>query len=293
MQYADYTLWQRSLLGDGAEDGGVLAGQRDYWVAALAGLPQELALPADRPRPPEPSHKGGAVRFTLEPALHAGLLTVARDNGVTLFMVLQAALAALLTRLGAGTDIPLGIPVAGRGDEALHDLVGFFVNTLVLRIRTDGDPRFEELLARAREADLAAFEHQDVPFEWLVEVVNPVRSPARHPLFQVMLVSEDEVSTDDWGLTGLRAEAEPLGVDPAQFDLTVSFGQRRTSGKADGILLTVGYATDLFDRATMEAFAARLEHLLRHAAADPGQRLSGLDLLEGTSGSGSSGSRTA
>ncbi|HEY6309528.1 MAG TPA: amino acid adenylation domain-containing protein, partial [Streptosporangiaceae bacterium] len=152
VQYADYALWQRDLLGSGETDGdGLLAGQVQYWRGALAGLPDELTLPFDRPRPGELSGQGAQVRWQLaDPALHAVLVSLAREHRASVFMVLHAGLAALLSRLGAGPDIPVGAPVAGRTDEAVHDLVGFFVNTLVLRADLSGDPSFAELVGRAR-----------------------------------------------------------------------------------------------------------------------------------------------
>src|SRR6185437_4901493 len=165
--------------------------------------------------------------------------------GVTLFMVLQAGLAVLLARSGAGSDVPIGTVVAGRGDEALHDLIGFFVNTLVLRTDLSGDPSFAELVGRVRERDLAAFAHQDVPFERLVEVLNPVRSAAYHPLFQVALTSADDTS-QSWGAEGLRAWPEQLPV-AAKFDLSLVFRPRyMADGAAAGIRLALEYAADLF-----------------------------------------------
>src|SRR5580658_7544836 len=275
VQYADYALWQRELFGADAA-GGVLAGQIQDWRQALAGLPDELALPYDRPRPPEPSQRGGMVRWQLaDAALHAALAGLAREHQATMFMILHAGLAALLSRMGAGTDIPLGAPVAGRTDEALHDLVGFFVNTLVLRADLAGDPTFAELLDRVRETVLAAQARQDVPFERLVEVLNPARSPARHPLFQVMIADEDVAATD-WHLPDLDVQDEPVPDVAAKFDLTLGFRQDRDTG---GISGSFEYAEDLFDQATVRALAGRLTRLLAQAAADPARPVSDLDVL--------------
>ncbi|SNS45136.1 non-ribosomal peptide synthetase, partial [Actinomadura mexicana] len=280
VQYADYALWQREVLGGEDDPGSVIAAQLAYWREALAGLPAELALPADRPRPPRATYRGAQHPFTLAPALHEALAALGRDHRASLFMVLQAALAGLFTRLGAGTDVPIGSPVAGRSDEALNDLVGVFVNTLVLRTDTSGDPTFAELLARVREADLAAFAHQDVPFERLVEVLNPQRSMARHPLFQAMISIQNDPSARV-ALPGLTVALEPVDPGVSRFDLALLVDERRdASGGPAGIACRLEYALDLFDPETAASMAARLERLLAQVAADPSLPLSAVDLLD-------------
>jgi nonribosomal peptide synthetase DhbF len=281
VQYADYALWQRDLLGAENDPASVMARQSAFWRETLAGLPEELALPFDRPRPAVVSHRGAAWPFTLDARVHAQICELARQAGVTPFMVVQAGLAALLTRLGAGPDIPLGTPVAGRTDRALDDLVGFFVNTLVLRTDTSGDPTFRELLARVRETDLSAFEHQDLPFERLVEILEPVRSLARHPLFQVMVILQNIVDAT-YDMPGLQVEeidgAEDTGT--AKFDLNFVFKEvRGPDGQPMGMPAAVEYATDLFDERTVEVVADRLVRLLDAVTADPGIPLSGIEIL--------------
>ncbi|WP_165975758.1 non-ribosomal peptide synthetase [Actinomadura rubrisoli] len=277
VQYADYALWQREVLGDPADPASVLARQARFWTGALAGLPEELALPTDRPRPAVASYRGGTVERVLPAGLVQRIRDLAAGSGATTFMVMQAALSALLHRLGAGDDIPLGSPAAGRDDEALQDLVGFFVNTLVLRADVSGDPAFAELLDRVRSFDLAAFAHQDMPFERLVEVVNPPRSLARHPLFQVMLGYQNLSGGND-SLFGLDTRPEPFGTAAAKFDLDLNVIEY--SG-ATGMELVLEYAADLFDASTAELLLARLEALLAQVTADPGRPVSDIDLLTG------------
>ncbi|MGW0184084.1 condensation domain-containing protein, partial [Nocardia sp. NPDC003345] len=185
VQYADYSIWQRELLGDESDPESLAAEQVDYWRTALAGVPDQLDLPADRPRPAVQSYAGGRVPVAIDAATHAALQRVAQQQGATLFMVVHSALAVLLSRMSGTDDITIGTPMAGRGEQALDDLIGMFVNTLVFRTEVDRGKSFADLLARQREVDIAALAHADVPFERLVEVLNPVRSQARHPLFQV------------------------------------------------------------------------------------------------------------
>ena len=253
VQYADYTLWQHQVLGRENDPESAIARQLAFWTGSLKDLPEEIELPTDRPRSGVASYRGDNVLLHIGAKLHRGLLALARDSQASLFMVLQAALAALLTRLGAGTDIPIGSPIAGRTDSALDDLVGFFVNTLVLRTDTSGNPSFRELIARVRATNLAAYGHQDLPFERLVEVLNPPRSLSRHPLFQVMLALQNNAAVS-LELPGLSASAEPVATASAKFDLSVSLGEQRAAdGSPAGIGGVIEYATDLFDRQSVEA----------------------------------------
>jgi amino acid adenylation domain-containing protein len=281
VQYADYALWQQDLLGTEDEPDSELSRQLAYWRAALADMPTELALPTDRPRPAVPGHAAGFAPVDLPADLHAAVAAVARRHGVTVFMVLQAGLAVLLSKVGAGTDLPIGSVVAGRTDEALDDLIGFFVNTLVLRTDVSGDPTFTELLGRVRELDLAAFSHQDVPFERVVEAVNPARSAARHPLFQVMLVLQN-AGSGELSLPGLEVTAQPFDLRTAKFDLTLGLQENFTDDHAPaGITGGLEYALDLFDRHTADLLAARFTRLLTALATSPDAPIGQADILSG------------
>ncbi|MGW3269754.1 non-ribosomal peptide synthetase, partial [Streptomyces sp. NPDC001056] len=274
VHYADYALWQREMLGEEGDPDSVLNRQSAFWRQALAGAPELLELPTDRPRPAVSGYGGAAVPFTIDAELHTRLTEVAKARGCTLYMVLQAAFAALLTRLGAGTDIPIGSAVAGRGDDALTDLVGFFVNTLVLRTDTSGDPTFAELLDRVRESDLAAYAHQDLPFERLVEILNPPRSLSHHPLFQVMLVLQNN-DQHDASLHDLDVHEVPIAQSSAKIDLALTVGEARGGGLAGAL----EYATDLFDQATAESVCQWLTSMLTALAHDPEGRISEADIL--------------
>lgn len=279
VQYADYTCWQRDLLGSENDENSLVTQQLDFWKETLGDLPDQLELPADYPRPAESSYRGETACFYIKPELHRRLLDFARENGASLFMVLQSGLAALLTRLGAGTDIPVGSPIAGRNDDALGNLVGLFINTLVLRTDTSDDPGFRELLNRVRKVDLDAYENQDLPFERLVEVLNPVRSRSRHPLFQIMLALHN-TPNPELAFPGLESSLQIHSTGSVKFDLMMElrelYAEDGTPGGLDGLL---EYSTDLFKRDTIRTFIERLLRLLENAVANPDQHIGRLEIL--------------
>ncbi|MDX3233994.1 condensation domain-containing protein, partial [Streptomyces sp. ME19-01-6] len=275
VQYGDYTLWQREVLGDESDPASVAAQQFGYWRQALAGVVQPLPLPTDRPRPPIASRNGDMVELPIEPALRDALEELARTHHATVSMVLQSALAVLLHRLGSGEDITLGCSIAGRTDEALADLVGFFVNTWVLRADVSGNPSFEKLLGRVREAALAAYNNQDAPFERLVELLNPERSTAYHPLFQVGFTWQSQARID-LDLPGLAGSLEGVRTGTAKFDLEFSFAH---DPDGPGMLCQLEFATDLFDRTTVEALGERFLRVLRQVLTEPGLPVAAVDVL--------------
>ncbi|MGC5665051.1 amino acid adenylation domain-containing protein [Micromonospora sp. WMMD723] len=279
VQYADYTLWQNELLGDHNDPDSLLARQLRYWTHQLSDAPTDLELPTDRPRPAVASYHGDYVAVQIPAALHVRLADLARRSGATLFMVLQAGMSALLNRLGGGDDILIGSPIAGRTDQSLDDLVGFFVNTLVLRTDLSDDPTFVELVAQVRDTSLAAYAHQDVPFEYLVERLNPPRSLGRHPFFGVMLALQN--ATDAvFEFPGLRVDVAPGRTGTAKFDLFFSLAEKRgPDGGPDGVSGVVEYASDLYDAATVRDLFGRWLQLLESAVADLDRPISRLELL--------------
>ena len=276
VQYADYAQWQADLLGERDREGSLIARQLAWWQQQLADLPEELLLPADHTRVSGPIAQGGRVCFTLSPSLHTNLVELARQAQASLFMVLQSGLSALLQRLGAGDDIPLGVPVAGRSSPLLERLVGFFVNTLVLRLSCADDPSFSTLLSRARQVALEAYAHQDLPFDQLVEVLAPPRVPGRQPLFQTMLVLHNEALAQP-RFDGLQVQIDDAPILPARFDLSFAFSAGAgIDGPLTGVL---DYNADRFEASTAEALCQRLVQLLEAAAEVPATPLSALPLL--------------
>ncbi|MGW2421034.1 amino acid adenylation domain-containing protein [Streptomyces sp. NPDC001709] len=273
VQYKDYTLWQRQLLGDEEDPESIAAAQLEYWRGELAGVPQPVQLPLDRPRPTAAGHDGGHVDFELDADLLAGIGKLAAERGGTAPMVAQAVLAVLLHHVGAGNDLTIGSPIEGRADEQLDDLIGFFANTWVLRVDLSGNPSFGELLEQVRDRALAAYDNQDVPFERLVELLGPDRTTAYQPLFQVMLAWQFEWSQIE--IPGLRVTPVPAGTGTAKFDLFFNIVPA-PSGGAYGRL---EYATELFDHATAKGLVDRYVRVLRQVVADPGTRLGGVDVL--------------
>jgi amino acid adenylation domain-containing protein len=282
IQYADYGLWQRTLLGSEGDPASIAATELEFWRETLAGVPAECTLPTDRSRPASPDSLGGIVNVEVGADTHRALLELARGSQATLFMALQAGLVALLNRLGAGEDIVLGTPVAGRDDEALDDIVGFFVNTLALRTDTSGEPSFRELLGRIRSNDLAAYAHQHTPFERVVEELQPVRSLSRHPLFQVMFVLQAAAAGSSAGesLGDLALRPLPVGTGAAKFDLTVGISETvDEQGRPAGLFGELEYATQLYDQASITALGSRYRQLLEAVVAEPDAPVASLDLL--------------
>lgn len=280
LQYADFAHWQGELLRD---ESGLIDAQRRYWIEQLAGLADDTGPRPDFPRPATANGSGDSVAFTVTPQVRAGLAALARDTGATEFMVLQAAVAVLLHLAGSGDDIPLGVPIAGRTDNALDNLVGFFVNVVVLRNRLAGNPTLREVVQRAREAALGAYAHSDLPFDRLVEALNPVRTLSRNPLFQVVVHVRDAAEVShvvDSGADGdLVFRTVMPTFDIAHADLSVNLFT--TAGAEDpgydGHLI---YRTDLYERATVARLAEWLGRVLEAMAAAPERTLREISLVD-------------
>ena len=271
LQYRDFSRWQRGWL-----KGEALTHQLDYWRSHLAGAPQVLELPTDRPRPPMESHRGANHPFSIPREMVERLHALSRREGASLFMVLMAAFDVLLWRYTGQEDLLVGIPVANRGRTELEGLIGLFVNTLVVRNDLSGNPTVQELLARVRERCLNAYEHQELPLETLVEDMHPARDLSRNPLFQVMLVLQN-APEQFFTMPGLSLS--PLEVDrgAAQLDLTLWVWE-----SPEGLNGSFEYATDLFERSTIQRMAGHWRALLEAMVAAPERRISELPLLTDT-----------
>ena len=278
VQMADYAIWQREVLGTVDDVDSVIGRQFGYWREQLAGVPDVLELPTDRPRPTVASGRGDRVGFEIPVPVGRRIDALARGRGVTPFMVVHAGLAVLLARLSASGDIAIATPIAGRGQAALDPVVGMFVNTLVLRTAVSAELTMDELLDCVKATDLDAFAHADVPFENIVEQLVPHAGQAYEPLAQVMLSFNPTGDLADLDLTlpGIEVRAVDPGQRAAQRDLTVSLVPGAGSGLWHGSL---GYATDLFDRSTMVVFAERFIRVLDALTADPAMAVGDVDIL--------------
>ncbi|WP_405165020.1 amino acid adenylation domain-containing protein [Nocardia sp. NBC_01499] len=279
VQYADYSLWQRDTIGDESIPNSPAAIQSAYWRTQLADLPDELSLPYDRRRPAMQSFRGGRAEIAIDAETHRALVELARTHNATLFMAIHAALMVLLARISGVQDIAVGTPIAGRGESELDDVIGMFVNTVVLRTLVDPGESFTDLLARQRAIDVDAFAHADVPFERLVEVLNPVRSTARHPLFQIML-SVDSTAPVQVDLPGLEVAAAAIDAGIAKWDLQFALTESYTADRRpDGLGLCLTYATDLFDAATAARIGDRFARVLSAVATDPAVIVGDIEIL--------------
>ncbi|WP_375773015.1 amino acid adenylation domain-containing protein [Archangium gephyra] len=270
VQYADYAAWQREWL-----KGEVLEEQLAWWKQALAGAPPALELPTDWPRPPVQSSRGALLKLALPPGVSGAVRKLSRGEGVTPFMTFLAAWYALLARYSGQTDLVVGTPISGRNRREVEGLIGFFANTLALRVDASGDVSFRDLVGRVRESCLGAYSHQDVPFEQLVDALQPVRDLSRTPLFQVMFLHQEAAPLSGLSLPGGVVEEFPFEPGVARFDLTLFV--RET---ADGLVSMWEYNTDLYDEATVARMAVHYARLLQAAVAQPKQRVSSLPLMD-------------
>ncbi|BDT92415.1 dimodular nonribosomal peptide synthase [Nocardia sputorum] len=273
VQYADYAIRQRRRLGGEDDAASIASRQLRYWSQVLDGLPDQLSLPTDRARPPRALHGASMVRLGIEVEKVSAIERLAHSHDATTFMVVHAALAALLSRLSGSSDIVIGTPIAGRGEPEFEKLVGMFVNTLALRIGVRGGESFGMLLDRVRRADLEAFDHADLPFERLVEELAPLRTVSRHPIFQVMLAFQN-LATDEFALQGLEVTRIELAQTRARFDLSVIVSRSST-----GMDIQLWYATDLFDLSTIEAFARYFDRILTAVTVDQSLSVGDIEIL--------------
>src|SRR5690606_26499483 len=275
VDYADYTLWHRELLGEDNDPGSLAAAQLAHWRAHLAGDPPPLELPG-RARPARRSARGDRLDSAVPAEVAAGVERLARQANVTSFMVLHAALAVLLARLSGSSDIVVGAPVAGRSERALAPLVGMFVNTIPLRTEVRTEETFTEFLRRVGEIDVEGFAHSDLPYERIVDHLDPRRGGEPDPLCRVYLAFENMLRPR-LELSGATVEILDPGPQAAKTDLVVTVAENAAAGS--DIPLRIDYAADLFDQATVEEFAARLNRVLAALVAEPGTRVGAVEVL--------------
>ncbi|MCK9802426.1 condensation domain-containing protein, partial [Pseudomonas sp. MAFF 302030] len=272
IQYADYAIWQRHWMEAGEQER-----QLGYWRQQLGDEQPVLELPLDRPRPAIQSHQGARLDLALDDELASGLRQLAQAQGVTLFMLLLASFQTLLSRYSGQSDIRVGVPIANRNRVETERLIGFFVNTQVLRAQVDGSMPFTALMQQVKDAALGAQEHQDLPFEQLVEALQPERSLSHSPLFQVMFNHQTAVRSATRPAANQSLSIEPLNweTQTTHFDLVLN-----TFEAQDGLWASLSYATDIFDSGTVEGLGRHWQTLLRAIVAQPGQFISELALLE-------------
>jgi amino acid adenylation domain-containing protein len=273
VQYADYTLWQRELLGAEDDPDSLISHQLAFWRETLRDMPQNISVPASR-QPAYESNDSESVIRELSENTQRKLKKLASSAGITMFMVAHAAIAILIARLTSAVDVPLGTIVSEREDEALSGLIGYFVNTVVLRTDLSGNPSFEEVVQRVREVDLAAFSNHDAPFEKVVEALNPARSRVESPLFQILFTYNRD-SVDDIQVEGITATRQTCETTQAKLDLDIEFHERQDWQ----ITVQVTYRRNLFSRSVIEAIASGLVRVLTVAADRPDTRLAEFDLL--------------
>ncbi len=279
VQYADFTLWQHRVLGSEDDPESVISRQLHYWSEQLAGLDDVIALPADHPRPVQQTFHGDRFTFDIDANTHRALADLTRANGVTMFMALHGALAVLMSKLSGADEVTIGTPIAGRGQAALDHLVGMFVNTLVLRTSVDPDITFADLLEHVREIDLAAFQNSDLPFERLVDVINPTRSTSYSPLFQVALELQNNEPAH-FHLPGLDIDGLTVETKFAKEDLELIVDEKFDEfGIPAGMSAAFDFATDLFEPATIRRFADRLRLILDAVGRDPATRIADIGIL--------------
>jgi amino acid adenylation domain-containing protein len=268
VQYADFAVWQREQLA-----GEALDRQLAYWRERLAGAPELLELPTDRPRPPVQTYRGATIPVELSAELLERLQALGRSEGATLYMTLLSAFQVLLSKYSGSEDIVVGSPIAGRTRGEVEGLIGFFVNTLVLRTDLSGDPSFRETLRRVRDLTLGAYEHQEVPFEKLVAELQPERSMSHSPLFQVMFTLQN-AGGGGGAFAGIEVSGAGTAMEIARFDLSLEL-----TATPQGLRGALNYSTDLFERGTIDRMLGHLERVLEQVAADADVRLSRLELL--------------